>query len=98
MKDFAILYFWYESLVLKIIRIFLFVVLFYFAVNGILNKVYPDFFVIPFFLFLFLEIFMHFKVARLLPKLKVVSNTGDSVDSFTVESLGILETSLKTKN
>lgn len=92
MKDFASLYFWYESLILKVIRISLFLILFLLAISGILSRSYPNFSVIPFFLFLMVEIFFHFKVARLLPKLKVEENNTDVLESLSLEALGIFQT------
>ena len=92
MKDFASLYFWYESLILKVIRISLFLILFLLAISGILSRSYPNFSVIPFFLLLMVEIFFHFKVARLLPKLKVEENNTDVLESLSLEALGIFQT------
>ena len=97
MKNYAVIYFWYESFLFKILRIGIFIVLFALALWGIVNKIYPDFFIIPFSLFLIWEIFFIYKISKLMPRKLAVENNDDPLDSFTLEALGIFETQSGTE-
>jgi len=90
MKEFAKIHFWYTSFGSKIIRIVIFITLGLFSGAGFFNN-FPNLFIIPFSLFLIFEVFFKFKISKLMPSLEVSKNQGDVLDSFSLESLGILE-------
>ena len=92
MKDFSKLYFYYTNFIAKLLRTIVFFVLLYFSLSYFANKIYPNFFVTFLFIFFIFEIFFKFKVSKLIPKLENSKNTGDPIDSFTLEALAILET------
>ncbi len=90
MKDFANFYFHYNSVTFRIIRIFIFLFLLTPVVFGLVLRIYPNIFIIPFSLFLMLEVFFTQKVVKLLPQKEVSENTGDFLDSFSLDALSIL--------
>ncbi len=92
MKEFALFYFWYEKFLFKILRIFLFAILFIFSLLFLVNKTYPNFPLFIFSLYLMLEVFVVYKISRLLPKTSVLENTSNSIESFTLEAAGIFNT------
>ena len=91
MKDDALIYYWYQSPLARILRLFALIVFGLVSVLGIINKFTPNLSIIPFFLFLMFEIFFRFKIAKLLPKKEIPANQGDVLDSFSLELLGIIE-------
>ena len=98
MKQFAAFYFWYEKFFFKLLRIFIFTILFLFSFLGIINKVFPNIPLFIFSLYLMLEVFVVYKISRFLPSLEVLKNTSNPQDSFTLEALGIFTGSKSTKN
>jgi len=91
MKNFAEIYYWYKSPFVKVLRLFAFAVFGLVSILGIINKFTPNLSIIPFSLFLIFEIFFKFKISKITPKLEVTTNTGDVLDSFSLEMLGIFE-------
>ncbi len=91
MKDFALTYFWYRSPLIRVLRLLAFVVFGLVSILGIINKFTPNLSIILFSLFLIFEVFFKFKIAKLTPKTEVAANTGDVLDSFSLEILGIFE-------
>lgn len=98
MKDLAKIYFWYKSSVVEIERGFLYLGLFVLFIAGIVLKPYPNLFIIPFSLFLILEVFYKYKISKIHPNLEVSKNSGDILDSFSIETMGILQTQSTTAN
>jgi len=90
MKDFAKLHFWYTSFNIRAIRIFIFITLGISSVVGLFSN-FPNIFITFFSLFLIFEIFFKFKISKLTPSLEVQQNSGDILDSFTLEIVGIIE-------
>jgi len=91
MKDFAKFHFRYTSLSARIIRILVLIIFGALSFAGLFNKNFPNFLIIPFSLFLIFEVFFKFKISKLIPKTEVATNTGDGLDSFSLEMLGIFE-------
>ncbi|MGA2911062.1 MAG: ATP-dependent Clp protease ATP-binding subunit [Candidatus Levyibacteriota bacterium] len=92
MKGFAKFYFYYTSSIIILARLLLFIL---FAVGSaflIINKFTPNIFLLLLGLMLVFEIFFKYKIAKTNPKVEVLQNTGDPLDSFSLELLGILET------
>lgn len=92
MKDFASFYFWYNSLLVKLIRGAIFIIFFLASGFGIVSGLYPNLFLIPFSLFLILEIFFEFKISKMVPSVTVSENKGDVLESFSLEALAIFQT------
>jgi ATP-dependent Clp protease ATP-binding subunit ClpA len=90
MKDFAKIHFWYTSFNIKVIRIFVFVILGLLSIVGLFNSL-PNLLIILFSLFLIFEVFFKFKISKLTPQLEVQQNSGNIMDSFTLEIMGIIE-------
>jgi ATP-dependent Clp protease ATP-binding subunit ClpC len=55
----------------------------------ILSNIVPNLFLLVLLLLLLFEIFFRYKIAKLMPKLKVSQNTNDPLDSFSLDLLGI---------
>lgn len=91
MKDFAKFHFKYTNLAIRYLRIAIFIILGCFSIAGLFNKNFPNFSIIPLSLFLIFEVFFRFKISKLTPKTEVLANTGDVLDSFSLEMLGIFE-------
>jgi len=91
MKNYANLYYFYSSRILKLIRFLIFVLLTVSIVNQFL--IIPQKFInfkFPFFflsLFVIIEIFFHRKIYRKFPKIKVGQNQKDIFESFTLEAI-----------
>lgn len=88
MLEYARFYFFYHSSYLKLARIFIFILFFLLLVTELPFGVFPR---IPFSLFLFfliIEIFFHFKIAKIRPKIDVFSNKSENIyQSFTLPAL-----------
>ena len=93
MKEFALFYFWYEKFLFKILRIIIFVFLFVFSLISLFNKIYPNLPLFVFSLYLMLEVFVVYKISRLVAQVEVTKNTSNPLDSFTLEALGIFNSS-----
>jgi ATP-dependent Clp protease ATP-binding subunit ClpC len=98
MKEFAKIHFWYESIILKFLRCLFLIVIALLTCIGIIDKIYPNFFITFFLLFIILEIFFKFKISRLMPKHNVLDNSGSVLDSFSLEALGVVQTQEKSAN
>lgn len=98
MKNFANIYFWYNSILSEILRVALFLFLFSLVLIGIVYKIYPNLFITVFCLFLIFEIYFSQKIAKTMPKTQVGQNTGDIFDSFSLEAMAILETQKDPKH
>jgi len=92
MKGFAKFYFWYTSLSLILVRLLLLVVLALGSAVLLLYKFTPNPLLMFLFLLLMFEIFFKYKIAKTNPKIEVPQNSGDPLDSFSLELLGIFET------
>jgi ATP-dependent Clp protease ATP-binding subunit ClpC len=90
MKDFAKIYFWYTNFNVKVARIFVFIIFGLLSIVGFFNSL-PNLSIIPFSLFLIFEIFFKFKISKLTPKLEISQNTGDALDSTSLELLSVFE-------
>lgn len=93
MKEFALFYFWYEKFLFKILRIIIFVFLFVFSLISLFNKIYPNLPLFIFSFYLMLEVFVIYKISRLIPEVEVTKNTSNPLDSFTLEASGIFNSS-----
>ena len=96
MKEYAKIHFWYENIFSKFLRSLFAIVFAVLACIGIINKVYPNFFETLFLLFVIVEVFFKYKVSRLMPKKQVLENSGNALDSFTIEALGVDQAKNKT--
>lgn len=96
MKEFALFYFWYENFLFKILRIGIFTFLFVFSLFSLINKTYPNLALFVFSLYLMLEVFVVYKISRLLPQIDSAKNTSNPLDSFTLEALGIFNSSISS--
>jgi len=97
MKDFSKLFYFYNSFTFKILRTTILIALLFLSFYFFVNKIYPNYFIILFGIFLVFEIFFKLKVSRLMPNLEISKNTGDPIDSVTLLALSILETQQKTE-
>jgi ATP-dependent Clp protease ATP-binding subunit ClpC len=92
MKGFAKFYFYYTSPAIILVRLLL---LTFFALGSaflLINKFTPNICLFLLGLMLLLEIFFKYKVAKTNPKVEILNNSSDPLDSFSLELLGILET------
>jgi ATP-dependent Clp protease ATP-binding subunit ClpC len=92
MKEFAKLYFWYTNSIVILVRLSVFI---FFAIGAaflLINKFTPNIFLMLLSLLMMFEIFFKYKIAKANPKVEVLSNAGDPLESFSLELLGILET------
>ena len=92
MKGFAKFYFWYTSLWLIVIRLSLLVALAIGSSVLLLYKIIPNPLLMLLSFFIIFEIFFKYKVAKTNPKIDVVNNSGNPLESFSLELLGIFET------
>jgi ATP-dependent Clp protease ATP-binding subunit ClpC len=92
MKEFAKFNFWYNSSVAILPRLVLFTILILGSAFLLINKFTPNVFLLILGLMLMLEIFFKFKVGKTSPKVEVLANPADPLESFSLELLGILET------
>jgi ATP-dependent Clp protease ATP-binding subunit ClpC len=91
MKGFAKFYAWYTSLALILARLLLFT---FFAIGAaflLLNRFTPNLFLLFLSLLMMFEIFFKYKIAKTNPKIEVLQNTSDPLDSFSLGLLGIIE-------
>ncbi|MEK7534127.1 MAG: ATP-dependent Clp protease ATP-binding subunit [Patescibacteria group bacterium] len=89
MTEYAKIYYFYQILTIKALRVLLLVLL---AWLVIITRSQIPIFILS--LFLMLEVFFHFKIARLTPPLSVLQNDGKNIyDSFTLEALSIFVSS-----
>ncbi|MBI2028099.1 MAG: ATP-dependent Clp protease ATP-binding subunit [Candidatus Levybacteria bacterium] len=111
MFEYARIYHFYNLLLVRIIRLFVFIFLILFSIIqiatlyaisilfepiNILSQNIPLFFLS---IFLMFEIFLRFKIARASPPLSLKDNQTKKIfDSFTLEALSIFVTSKSTKN
>lgn len=98
MKYFARFYFLYNSISLKLLRLFLFLLFLTLLIFTILNHVYPNLSIIPFSLFLIFEIYFRYKISKLMPKIDVLQNNGDIYDSFSLEALSTYDSFKNSAN
>jgi ATP-dependent Clp protease ATP-binding subunit ClpC len=91
MKNYANLYYFYSSRIIKLIRFLIFFLLIIAISNQFLiipqkldNLRFPLFF---FFLFLILEIFFQRKIYRKFPKIRISQNNKNIFESFTLEAI-----------
>ncbi len=98
MKEFALFYFWYEKFLFKLLRIGIFALLFVFSVLFLVNKTYPNFPLFVFSLYLMFEVFVTYKIARLMPEIEAAENKLNPLDSFTLEALGLFNSSSNSSN
>ena len=98
MKQFAKFYFWYESSIVKSIRVVVLFFLLGLSFYGILSNIHPNFFITFFCLYLIFEIFFIYKISKLTPDVLVSENNSDPVDSFTILAFGIFKSSNIIKN
>jgi ATP-dependent Clp protease ATP-binding subunit ClpC len=92
MKDFAKFYSWYTSSVIILARLLLLLLLAVGSAFLLINKFIPNLFLMLLTLMLMFEIFFKYKVTKVSPKVEVLTNSGDPLESFSLELLGILET------
>ena len=93
MKEFAKFYSRYTSLEGIFIRLLLFITFCLGTVALLINKIIPNVFLMLLSFLMIFEIFFKYKIAKLNPKTEVLNNSTDSLDSFSLELLGIVETS-----
>src|SRR4030042_3339089 len=98
MKNFANIYFWYNSILSEILRVVLFLFLLSLVAVGFVYKVYPNLFITFFCLFLIFEIYFSQKIAKTIPKAQIRENSGDIFDSFSLEAMAIFETQKNSPN
>ncbi len=86
MKDYAKFYSIYNSGLFRIIRIAIYILLFYFALTA--ETHIPLLFLSVFLMF---EVFFHFKISMKTPRLKISENDGkDTLSSATLKTMSIL--------
>ena len=95
MKGFAKFYFWYTNSIVIIVRLLLFAILAIGAAFILINRFIPNLFLMLLGLMLMFEIFFKYEIAKTKPKIEVLQNSGDPLDSFSLELLGIFEAQKK---
>jgi ATP-dependent Clp protease ATP-binding subunit ClpC len=95
MKGFAKFYFWYTNSIVIIVRLLLFAILAIGAAFILVNRFIPNLFLMLLGLMLMFEIFFKYEIAKTKPKIEVLQNSGDPLDSFSLELLGIFEAQKK---
>ncbi len=86
MEIYARLYYFYDKLIIKIARFLVVLFLSLFITFEFLNHLSPKFPIFIFSLLIMFEVFLEFKVARLLPKNNVLKTNGP-LDAFTLPAL-----------
>ena len=103
MIEYARLYYFYNSFLIKILRISVFVILTLLIINdiplGLFASVVSRIAAFLLSCFLMFEIFFRFKIARLKPTLSIKDNDEKNIyDSFTLDALSVFTTSIDVKN
>lgn len=94
MIEYARIYYLYQTPLAKTLRILLLVIL---AWLVFITRSQISIFILS--LFLMLEVFFHFKIARLTPPLSIQQNDGKNIfDSFALDALSVFITSTNIKN
>jgi ATP-dependent Clp protease ATP-binding subunit ClpC len=96
MEVYAKIYYYWEKILVKVLRFFVIIFLSSFTAYLIFIQGSVKIPAVIFSLVLMWEIFFEFKIARLLPKTKV-GQAKNSLDSFTLLALGIFLANSKTK-
>lgn len=91
MGSFADLYYWYNNILIVIVRIALLSLLVILTFTGLFTRTHPNIALIILFAYLMFEAFFTFKVGRLVPKVTVSQNKTAPKDSVTIEALGLLQ-------
>ena len=91
MKYLAKIYFQCNAPKARIIRIFVFVLFGFLSLIGLFSRSFPNLIAIAFSLSLMFEIFFRFKILKLTPKLTVMENSTDVLESFSLELLAVYE-------
>ena len=86
MEIYARLYYFYDNLIIKIVRFLVILFLSLFITFEFLNHLSPKFPIFTFSLLIMFEVFLEFKVAKLLPKNNVLK-TNNPLDAFTLPAL-----------
>ena len=97
MKHFAKFYHFYNNISLRIVRFFVFLFLLIPTIFAVLTHVFPNFFIIPLSLFLIFEVYFTQRIIKLMPKVTVAKNTGDPLESFSLETLGLFKSEKNSK-
>ena len=95
MEFYAKLYYLYNSIVGRVIRVLVLVILL--LLSFILLGIHPNIFVLLLGLFIIFEIFYRYKVKKLMPKSQV-ANSNSFEDSVTLEALSIFSNSTDSDN
>lgn len=99
MKEYALIYYLYTSVLVRIVRIFIFVFLIWLFFVNLGSFTFSKIPTISLSFFLMWEIFFYFKVTRMSPPLLVKDNDGKNIyNSFTLKALGVFTLHLGTKN
>lgn len=94
MTEYAKIYYFYQTLVITMLRILLLVIL---AWLVIITRSQILFFLLS--CFLMFEIFFRFKIAKIPPPLSIQQNDGKNIfESFTLDALSVFITSINIKN
>jgi ATP-dependent Clp protease ATP-binding subunit ClpC len=92
MKGFAKFNFWYNNPIVILTRFILFITFALGATFLLVNKSTPNIGLLLLGLMLMFEIFFKYKIAKTNPKVEVIANAADPLESFSLELLGIFET------
>lgn len=87
MRVFARIYHFYNSLLSEVMRVLLFILLLGVSILGYAYNIYPNIFITLFGLFIIWEVYYLYKISRYIPKVSVPDNSGDILESFSIEAL-----------
>jgi len=88
MIQYAKIYNFYRSALIRSIRLLVFVILFLLVINQFVHGTSPRIFLFLFNIFVIFEITFHFKISKARPSLPVSKNNGkDMYKSFTMQAL-----------
>src|SRR5258708_27455676 len=86
MNNFAHLFHFYQMTVIKILRIFLFIILLSAILLNYVSHIHNNVLFSVFLFFIMHEIFIHFKVAKVLPSKTVSSHPSNIIEAFTLSA------------
>src|ERR1035437_8542997 len=92
MKGFARFNYWYNSPIAILARLLLFTVFVIGCASLLINKFTPNIFLMFLGIMMMFEIFFKYKIAKTNPKIEVLNNLDNPLESFSLELLGIFET------
>jgi len=97
MIEYAKIYHFYRSALMRSIRLIIFSILLFVVVNQFVHGISPKVALLSFNLFVMIEVFFHFKISKPVPSITVTKNDRkDIFQSFTMQALSPFVTQGKT--